>query len=153
MCAENFKSAKNSDAGLTPENQKPISCAGAGDIEQVSLRFVYFIELGLIGDGFDAVLQRQNVIIAGRDHHGLELKPFGEVHCADGNAPFAFFHAIGKLQRCLASFLYDRTRTRQFVRTTDEYANFIGFGAVFYDFTNPKGKVADFLFTVCQRLG
>ena len=116
----------------------------------MSLRFVYFIERGLVGDGFDAVLQRQNVIIAGRDHHGLELKPFGEVHCADGNAPFAFFHAIGKLQRCLASFLYDRTRPRQFVRTTDEYANFIGFGAVFYDFTNPKGKVVDFLFAVVK---
>ena len=32
--------------------------------------------------------------VTGHDHYGLELKPFGEVHCADGYSPISVLHAV-----------------------------------------------------------
>ncbi len=38
-------------------DQQMVACAGAGDVEQVSFRVVYFLQVGIVRDGFDAFLQ------------------------------------------------------------------------------------------------
>lgn len=107
-------------------------------MEQVSFGLVHFVQLGLVGHCFDSVLQWRNVIVAGHYDHGLEIEPFSEAHRADRDVPFAFFHAVGELQRCLTCLPYYSARPQQFIRTSDEDADLVGFDAVFNGLMNPE---------------
>ncbi len=64
-------------------NQQMIPGAGAGDVEQVALGVVDFLQIGVVADRFDALLQGNDFVVAGHHDHGAKLQPFGEVHGAD----------------------------------------------------------------------
>ena len=42
--------------------------------------FIHLLQVRIIANGFNALLQRNDFIIAGHHHHGAELKPFTQVH-------------------------------------------------------------------------
>jgi hypothetical protein len=46
---------------------------GAGDVKQVPLGIIDFLEIGVIAHGFDAFLQGNHLIIAGHDDDYAEL--------------------------------------------------------------------------------
>jgi len=48
-----------------------------------------------VGDGFDAFLQRQHVVVAGHYGDRLIFQTFGKVHGADGNAALRLLKALG----------------------------------------------------------
>src|SRR5581483_668647 len=61
-------------------DQQPVARSGAHDVEQLALRRVNIIQFDFIGDGLDALLERQKVFVAGHDGNSSELQPFGQVH-------------------------------------------------------------------------
>ena len=54
-----------------------VSCARAGDVEQVAFSVINFLQIGVVADRFDALLQGQHVVIAPHDDNGLVLKSLG----------------------------------------------------------------------------
>ena len=65
-------------------NEEVIAGAGAGDVEEVAFGVVDLVEVGVVGDGFDAGLEGDDGVVAGEDGDGAEFEAFGEVHGADG---------------------------------------------------------------------
>jgi hypothetical protein len=72
-------------------HKKMISGAGTGNIEQVPLGVVDFLQIGVVADCLDALLQGNNFVIAGHHDHGPKLQTFREVHGADRNVPVGDF--------------------------------------------------------------
>ncbi len=62
-----------------------IAGACARDVEQVALGLVDVFEIRVVGDGLEARLEREDLVVAGG--HGTELEAFGQVHRADRDAP------------------------------------------------------------------
>ena len=77
------RSSRNSDAGFDARHQQMIPRAGAGDVEQVALGVVDFLQIGVVADRLDALLQGDDLVVAGHHGHGAELQPLGQVHGAD----------------------------------------------------------------------
>ena len=48
-------------------------------------------EIRLVRDGFDALLERDDLIVAGHDGDCTEFEALGEMHRADGNTPTGGF--------------------------------------------------------------
>ena len=89
------KSSRNSEPGATPVTKQVVAHAGAGDVEEVALGVVDVLEVGGVGDGLDAGLERDDLVVAGGDDDGAELEALGEVHRADGGvAGLAFGTAV-----------------------------------------------------------
>ena len=49
---------------------------GAGDVQKMPLRVVDFLKVGIVRDGFDALLQRHDFVVARHHRDRAELKPF-----------------------------------------------------------------------------
>ena len=64
---------------LDTGDQQMIAGAGAGDVQQVPLCVVDILEIGIVGDRLDALLQRQNLVVARHDRDGPEFETFGKV--------------------------------------------------------------------------
>jgi hypothetical protein len=47
---------------------------------------VNLFQIGVVGDGLDSFLRRDDLVIAGHHDHGAELQALSEVHGADGGA-------------------------------------------------------------------
>jgi hypothetical protein len=60
---------------LDAADQQAVAGAGAGDVEEVALGVVDLFEVGLVGDGLDALLQRQHLVVAGHDGDGRNSRP------------------------------------------------------------------------------
>jgi len=63
-----------------------IPCARARHVEKVALRVVDVFKIGVVGDRFDALLQRDHLVVASHHDDGPELEAFREMHRADGHA-------------------------------------------------------------------
>jgi hypothetical protein len=64
------KLGRRLDAG----DEQMIPRSGAGDIEQVALGVVDFLQVGVIAHGFDALLQRDDLVVAGHHHQRAERR-------------------------------------------------------------------------------
>ena len=71
------KSAKNSEAGSTPETISFFPRTSAGDIEQVAFGVIDFVQFYFVGNRIDAVLIGQDLIIASHDDDLTEFEAFG----------------------------------------------------------------------------
>ena len=78
-----FRSSRNSDAGATPVTSRWSLRPRAGDVEQMALGVIDLLQIGVVADRLDALLQRNDLIVAGHDHHGAKLQPLGQMHGAD----------------------------------------------------------------------
>jgi hypothetical protein len=58
-----------------------ISRTGAGNVQKVSLSIVDILQIGVVTNGLDTFLQRNDFIIASHHCHGAKFQTFGEVHC------------------------------------------------------------------------
>src|SRR5260370_14891684 len=67
------------DAG----NQQMIPGPGTGDIEQLALSVIHFLQISVVADGLDALLQGNDLVVAGHYDHGAELATLGNVHAAN----------------------------------------------------------------------
>ena len=72
---------------LDARDQQVVARAGAGDVEQVPLGVVDLLQVGVVADGLDALLQRNDLVVAGHHDDGAELQPLGQVHRADRDVP------------------------------------------------------------------
>jgi hypothetical protein len=66
-------SSRNSDAGSTLVINTS-SRAGAGDIEQVTLGVVDLLQVSIVAHGFNALLERNVLVVAGHHDHRAELQ-------------------------------------------------------------------------------
>jgi hypothetical protein len=64
-------------------NQQMISRSGAGNVEQLALGVIDFLQIRVIADRLDTFLQGYDFIVACHHDHGPKLQTFGEVHSAD----------------------------------------------------------------------
>src|SRR4051794_23754063 len=71
-----------------------VSGASASDVEELPFRVVDFLQVGVVADGLDAFLRRNDFIVAGHHDHGAELEPFGEMHSAESQVATERFHML-----------------------------------------------------------
>jgi hypothetical protein len=64
-----------------------ITGAGAGNVEEVPLGVIDFLQIGVVPDRLDAFLQWNYFVVATHHDDGPKLKTFGEVHGADRDVP------------------------------------------------------------------
>ena len=64
-----------------------VSGSGAGDIEELAFGVVNFLQVRVVSNGFDPLLKRDHLVVAGHDHHGAEFEALRQVHGADGDLP------------------------------------------------------------------
>jgi hypothetical protein len=64
-------------------HQQVIFCARTGDVEQVAFGVIDFLQIGVVAYCLDALLQGNDLIVAGHHLHDAKLKTLGEVHGAD----------------------------------------------------------------------
>ncbi len=53
---------------------------GTGHIQELTFGIVDVFQIRIVSDRLDSGLKRQNVVIAGRDHHHFELQSFRLMH-------------------------------------------------------------------------
>ena len=126
-------------------DEEVIACPCAGDVEQVALAVVDLREIAVVGDGFDARLRGDDLVVAGHDGDRAKLQSLCEVHGGDGEMPLVRFDMlVQNLGR--QSRLGNRcTRTLQLGLGADEDGDvmrFDGFGDVLGD---PGGNRAGLL--------
>lgn len=63
--------------GINGGDVEAFAGTGAGHIEEVTLGGVNFLEIRLVGDVFDAFLERNNFVVAGHDDDRAEFEAFG----------------------------------------------------------------------------
>ena len=51
----------------------------------MQLGAVDFLQIGIVGDGFDPILERNHLVVARHDRDDSELQALREVHSADGD--------------------------------------------------------------------
>lgn len=76
---------------LDGRHEQVVASAGAGDVEEMSFGVVDLCQIGVVGGGFDPLLERNDFVVAGHNGDDTELQAFGEVHCADGCVAFRRF--------------------------------------------------------------
>jgi hypothetical protein len=110
---------------IDASHQKSIARPCAGHIQKMTLRVLNFLKVRLIRYGFDALLQRQDLVVAGHDGDSTELKPFGKMHRADGDVPRHCLHVIAKYDTVGAGFIHGRSRPLQFIFRAHEDADLV----------------------------
>jgi len=68
-------------------HQQMIPRAGAGNVQQVAFGVIDLLQVGVVTDRLDALLQRDDLVVAGHHHHGAELQALREMHAADRHVP------------------------------------------------------------------
>jgi hypothetical protein len=106
-------------------NQKMISRAGTGNVEQVPLSVVDFLQIGVVANCLDAFLQRNYFVVAGHHDNGPKLKTLGEVHGADRDVPVGGFNVFIENLESKARFLDGSARAIQLPRRPDEHAELV----------------------------
>lgn len=139
-------------SGLDAGNKQPVAGAGTGDVEQVALGVVNLVEFGFVGDGFDALLQGQNIVIAGHDGDGLVLKPFSKVHGADGNPALRLLKTFGEFQLCVTGGFHGGTCAGKLIVRPYEQPDLGGSDSVCHGFLDPVGNARDFPFGIAVCL-
>ena len=66
--------------------QKMFASSRAGNVEQSPLGFVNFVELRLVRRVGNALVQRQDALIAYHHDYGTEFQPLGKVHRGSGDS-------------------------------------------------------------------
>jgi len=69
--------------GCRAAHPKKITRAGTGDVQQVPLGIVDFLEVGIVARGFDAFLRGDHFVVTRNDGDRTEFHAFGEMHRAD----------------------------------------------------------------------
>ena len=128
-----------------------IASSGAGDVEQVALGVIDFLQIGVVADGLDALLQGNDLVVAGHYCHGAELKTFGEVHGADRDVAAGGFDVLVENLECHSRFLDGRTRTIQLCCGSDKHAEFVREHTVLGPFCNPFADRLDLLAFILER--
>src|SRR2546422_10481907 len=59
--------------GFRAGNQEVVAGASASDVQKLALGVVDLFEVGFVGDGFDALLERDDFVVAGHHHVGTEF--------------------------------------------------------------------------------
>jgi len=85
MISSTSKIIKKLGCRFNASDQKTVSCARTCDVKQVALCVVDFLQIRLVRDGFDAFLQRNNLIVARHDCHSTELQSLCDMHRAGSN--------------------------------------------------------------------
>jgi hypothetical protein len=66
----------------------------AGDVEEVALGVIDLLQVGIVSDRFDALLQGDDLVVAGHYRHGAELQSLGQVHGADRDMTAGCFDVL-----------------------------------------------------------
>ncbi|MBM2812573.1 MAG: hypothetical protein HW416_3332 [Chloroflexi bacterium] len=90
------KVAQKLRSRLHARHEQMVARSCAGDVEQMALRVVDLLEVGFVGHGLDALLQRHYFVVAGHDDHCAKLKALAQVHGADGDLPTLHFGLIAE---------------------------------------------------------
>jgi hypothetical protein len=106
-------------------NQKVITGASAGDVEQMALGVIDLLQVGIVANRFDPFLQRNYFVIAGHHGYGPKLEPFGEVHSADRDVPGGGFDMLIEDLESNPRILHSGARTIQLPYSSDEHAEFV----------------------------
>jgi hypothetical protein len=113
---------------LNARNKQPVARKGAGDVEQFALGIVNLIEFSFVGDGFNAPLQGQAIVIARHDGDGFLFEALGKMHGADGYAALRLLKALGHAREdyFMRGVLAHRRHARHFPGRIDR--GDLGFG-------------------------
>ncbi len=103
-----------------------IAGAGAGDIEQMPLRVVDLLKVGVLADRLDPLLQGDDLVVAGHHDHRPELQSLGKVHGPYRDMPAPRFDLLDKHGRSQAGSRHGAVGARQLRRGADEDAELIG---------------------------
>src|SRR3990170_574850 len=99
---------------------------GAGDVEQVALGVIDFLQVRVVADCFDSLLQGYDLVVAGHHDDRTELQSLSKVHGAYAGVTAGRLDVlIQDLERdsCLVR---GRTGAVQLRRRPDEDAEFMG---------------------------
>ena len=102
-------------------------------------RPVDVLEVGGVGDGLDASLERDHLVVAGGDHDGAELEALREVHRTDGRATGLDFGAAVEFAGGEAGCLDCRTYAFQLWLRPHEDANLVRRHALPHPRLDPPG--------------
>ena len=77
-------SSMNSEEGSTDvTNSRSRAHARAGDVEEMALSVVDLAQVGVVANGLDPLLQRDDLVVARHDDNGAKLQTLRHMHCAD----------------------------------------------------------------------
>jgi hypothetical protein len=57
--------------------------AGAGNVDQVTLGIIDLLQIGIVADRLDALLQWNDLVVAGHHSDGPKFEPLRQVHGAN----------------------------------------------------------------------
>ncbi len=60
------------------------------------LGVIDLLQVGIIANGFNSLLQWNNLVVAGHNGNDSELQTLGQVHRCNGNLPAAWFKVLVK---------------------------------------------------------
>jgi hypothetical protein len=133
-------------------DEKLIPRPRAGHIKQVAFGVVDLLDIGIVGNGLDALLQRQDLRVAGHHGHGPKLQPFGEMHGADRDAAGSHFDVFGQFHCRGTGRLDRRAGAFQLLVRADEHADFFRPAPFLQTVRNPRSDRNLFLQTVFRSL-
>jgi hypothetical protein len=106
-------------------NQQVISGTGAGDVEQVTLGVIDFLQIGVVADRLDALLQGNYLVVTGHYGYGPELQAFREMHRADRGVAASGFDMFIENLECDSGRLCGGSRTIELCFGSDEHCEFV----------------------------
>src|SRR6266446_7331490 len=112
-------------SGLDARHQKMISCPRAGDVEQMALGVIDFLQVCVVPDRLDALLQGNDLVVAGHHHDGTELQALGEVHGTDRDVTANGFDVFIENLEGQTGLLDGGLGAIELRRRSDEYAEFM----------------------------
>ncbi len=114
-----------------------VAGAGGGYVEEVTFGFVDLHEVGFVGYGFDPLLRRDDLVVAGHHHDDFELEAFGYVHGADDH--FIGWVTIGvELAPPHGRGFHGAAGAGEFIRGADEDADLVGVDAIGLEALEPR---------------
>ena len=125
---------------------------GACDIEQVPFGVVDVFEIGLVGDGLDALLQRDHFVVAGHDRDRAEFQSLGEMHRADRDPARRDLDPVGEFERLDTGFFDRVPYAAKLAGRADKYADLMRLNALSNPSSDPFADSLGLLFRIIEGL-
>jgi hypothetical protein len=98
------------------------------------------LEITIVSDVLDARLERENLVIAGQNGHGLELKALCQMHRRNVDAAMADLDSVIKRLGRQPGGLDGGRGAVDVIARTDEYADLMGLNANCRQLTQPSSN-------------
>src|SRR5690349_15659059 len=103
-----------------------ISRPGAGNVKKLPLGVVDLFEIGLVSDGFDALLRGYDLVVAGHHRDRTEFETFSQMHRANAEFTSDGLHTLVEHPKRNTGVNRRSARSTQLRRGANEDADFMG---------------------------